>query len=138
MGLKTAGYWLTGSVGLLSDAIESLVNLFGGIMALAMLTIAARPADAYALNPGHSRVMLIPIGIHLDLTGQLPAHDAPTHPDGEEQTERYKPQVRKGRHSARLEDATFGDEQPDESAEYPPDQDRAAESERPHRRLDHH
>lgn len=45
IGLKTAAYWITGSVGLLSDAVESLVNLIGGIMALAMLTIAARPAD---------------------------------------------------------------------------------------------
>jgi cation diffusion facilitator family transporter len=45
IGLKLVAYRLTGSVGLLSDAIESLVNLAGGIMALAMLTIAARPAD---------------------------------------------------------------------------------------------
>ncbi len=45
IGLKTAAYLLTGSVGLLSDAIESLVNLVGGIMALSMLTVAARPAD---------------------------------------------------------------------------------------------
>lgn len=45
IGLKTAAYLITGSVGLLSDAVESLVNLIGGIMALAMLTIAARPAD---------------------------------------------------------------------------------------------
>jgi cation diffusion facilitator family transporter len=45
MGLKTAAYFETGSVGLLSDAIESLVNLFGGLMALAMLTVAARPPD---------------------------------------------------------------------------------------------
>ena len=45
IGLKVVAYRLTGSVGLLSDAIESLVNLVGGIMALAMLTIAARPAD---------------------------------------------------------------------------------------------
>ncbi len=45
IGLKLVAYRLTGSVGLLSDAIESLVNLVGGIMALAMLTIAARPAD---------------------------------------------------------------------------------------------
>jgi cation diffusion facilitator family transporter len=45
MGLKTAAYLITGSVGLLSDAVESLVNLLGGVMALAMLTIAARPAD---------------------------------------------------------------------------------------------
>jgi len=45
IGLKTAAWYLTGSVGLLSDAVESLVNLAGGIMALAMLTVAARPAD---------------------------------------------------------------------------------------------
>jgi cation diffusion facilitator family transporter len=45
IGLKLVAYRLTGSVGLLSDAIESLVNLVGGVMALTMLTIAARPAD---------------------------------------------------------------------------------------------
>jgi cation diffusion facilitator family transporter len=43
--LKAAAYLITDSVGLLSDAIESVVNLVGGIMALAMLTVAARPAD---------------------------------------------------------------------------------------------
>jgi cation diffusion facilitator family transporter len=43
--LKTGAWWVTGSVGLLSDAIESLVNLAGGMMALSMLTIAARPED---------------------------------------------------------------------------------------------
>jgi cation diffusion facilitator family transporter len=37
--------WLTGSVGLLSDALESLVNLVAAILALAMLTLAARPPD---------------------------------------------------------------------------------------------
>lgn len=45
IALKTIAYLLTGSVGLLSDALESLVNLVGALMALAMLTIAARPAD---------------------------------------------------------------------------------------------
>lgn len=45
IGLKTGAYLITGSVGLLSDAVESLVNLIGGVMALAMLTVAARPAD---------------------------------------------------------------------------------------------
>ena len=45
IGLKTTAYFLTGSVGLLSDALESVVNLAGALMALAMLTIAARPAD---------------------------------------------------------------------------------------------
>lgn len=43
--MKSIAYLLTGSVGLLSDAVESIVNLMGAIMALSMLTIAARPAD---------------------------------------------------------------------------------------------
>jgi cation diffusion facilitator family transporter len=46
IALKSAAYFITGSVGLLSDALESLVNLVAAIMALAMLTIAARPPDA--------------------------------------------------------------------------------------------
>lgn len=46
MALKSVAYLLTGSVGLFSDAIESLVNLAGGVMALGMLRIAARPPDA--------------------------------------------------------------------------------------------
>lgn len=45
IALKTTAWWITGSVGLLSDAAESGVNLIGALMALAMLTIAARPAD---------------------------------------------------------------------------------------------
>jgi cation diffusion facilitator family transporter len=43
--LKGWAWWLTGSVGLLSDALESFVNLAGAMMALAMLTLAAMPAD---------------------------------------------------------------------------------------------
>lgn len=43
---KALAWKITGSVGLLSDALESGVNLVGGVMALAMLTVAARPADA--------------------------------------------------------------------------------------------
>jgi cation diffusion facilitator family transporter len=53
IGLKSVAYLLTGSVGLLSDAIESLVNLVGAIVALIMLTVAAQPADddhAYGHN----------------------------------------------------------------------------------------
>ncbi|MDR1888202.1 MAG: cation diffusion facilitator family transporter [Zoogloeaceae bacterium] len=54
IALKTWAWKLTGSVGLLSDALESLVNLAGAVMALWMLTLAAQPADdnhAY----GHSK-----------------------------------------------------------------------------------
>src|SRR5664279_6052944 len=43
--MKSAAWWITGSVGLLSDAMESLVNLASALFALAMVTIAARPAD---------------------------------------------------------------------------------------------
>ncbi len=45
IGLKGTAYWLTGSVGLLADALESFVNLAGATMALLMLTVAARPPD---------------------------------------------------------------------------------------------
>jgi len=45
IGLKVFAYFLTGSIGLLSDALESIVNLVGALMALAMLSISARPAD---------------------------------------------------------------------------------------------
>ena len=54
IALKTVAYYLTGSVGLLSDAMESLVNLVGAGMALGMLTIAARPADESHVY-GHSK-----------------------------------------------------------------------------------
>ena len=43
--LKTGAYWLTGSVGLLSDALESFVNLAAALMALWMLIISERPPD---------------------------------------------------------------------------------------------
>ena len=45
IALKTVAWWITGSVGLLSDAMESLVNLASAIFALVMVSIAARPAD---------------------------------------------------------------------------------------------
>jgi cation diffusion facilitator family transporter len=43
--LKTAAWYITGSVGLLSDAMESFVNLASALFGLAMVTIAQRPAD---------------------------------------------------------------------------------------------
>lgn len=45
LGLKIVAYWMTNSVGMLSDAIESIVNVGAAVMALTMLNIAARPAD---------------------------------------------------------------------------------------------
>ena len=45
ISLKTLAWWLTDSVGLLSDAMESIVNLASAVFALLMVRIAARPAD---------------------------------------------------------------------------------------------
>jgi cation diffusion facilitator family transporter len=44
--LKTLAWWITDSVGLLSDAMESFVNLASAMFALLMVTVARRPADA--------------------------------------------------------------------------------------------
>ena len=45
IGLKSGAWLLTGSVGLLSDAAESVVNLVAAVVALFMLRLAAKPAD---------------------------------------------------------------------------------------------
>ena len=45
ISLKTAAWWITGSVGLLSDALESFVNLAGAAFALWMIVVTERPAD---------------------------------------------------------------------------------------------
>jgi len=53
IGLKGGAYAITGSVGLLSDALESLVNLLAAVIALIALFVAAKPADedhAYGHN----------------------------------------------------------------------------------------
>ena len=52
--LKMASWWLTGSVGLLSDALESLVNLAASIIALISITVAMRPADEEHAH-GHTK-----------------------------------------------------------------------------------
>jgi cation diffusion facilitator family transporter len=54
MGLKLIAWRVTGSVGLLSDALESLVNLGGAVMALLMLRIAVQPPDSDHAY-GHSK-----------------------------------------------------------------------------------
>lgn len=62
IALKFGAYFLTHSVGLLSDAMESFINLAGAAMALAMLTVAARPADedhAY----GHTKAEYFSSGV---------------------------------------------------------------------------
>jgi cation diffusion facilitator family transporter len=45
IGLKLGAYYLTGSVGLFSDAAESVVNLVAAVAALWALTLAVRPPD---------------------------------------------------------------------------------------------
>ncbi|HRO60553.1 MAG TPA: cation diffusion facilitator family transporter [Burkholderiaceae bacterium] len=46
IALKSAAWWLTGSVGFLSDALESLVNIAGASFALLMVSLAQMPPDA--------------------------------------------------------------------------------------------
>ena len=45
IALKAGAWYLTGSVGLLSDAIESIINLIAAVMAMAMLRISILPPD---------------------------------------------------------------------------------------------
>jgi len=45
ISLKLLAYYLTGSVGLFSDALESFVNLIAAVIALFMITLAEKPAD---------------------------------------------------------------------------------------------
>lgn len=54
ISLKMAAYFITGSVGLLSDALESLVNLAAAVLALIVLIFANRPPDAEHAY-GHSK-----------------------------------------------------------------------------------
>lgn len=62
IGLKTVAYLLTGSVGLLSDAAESSVNLVAAIVVLVALHVAARPADDNH-NFGHGKAEYFSAGI---------------------------------------------------------------------------
>src|SRR3954454_10305492 len=62
ISLKTVAWLLTGSVGLLSDAAESVVNLVAAICALIVVRWAARPADeehAY----GHEKADYLSAGV---------------------------------------------------------------------------
>ena len=62
IALKAIAYTLTNSVGFFSDAVESLVNLVVAVLALAMLSLAARPPDeehAY----GHSKAEYFSSGV---------------------------------------------------------------------------
>ncbi len=62
IALKSTAYLLTGSVGLLSDALESGINLAAAVIALVALTIAARPADDEH-NFGHDKAEYFSSGV---------------------------------------------------------------------------
>lgn len=62
IALKTTAFALTGSVGLLSDAMESGVNLVAAVAALVALTVAARPADEQHLY-GYSKAEYFSAGV---------------------------------------------------------------------------
>jgi len=62
IALKSQAYLLTGSVGLLSDAAESLVNLVAAVVALIALHVAAQPADEKH-NFGHGHAEYFSAGI---------------------------------------------------------------------------
>jgi len=60
--LKFAAYFLTGSVGLLSDAVESVVNILAALIALAVLTYASEKPD-HEHNFGHEKAEYFSSGI---------------------------------------------------------------------------
>src|SRR5512143_4245980 len=62
IGLKSGAYLLTGSVGLLSDALESVVNLIAAVVALSMITLAESPADEEH-SFGHSKAEYFSSGV---------------------------------------------------------------------------
>jgi cation diffusion facilitator family transporter len=62
LALKFGAYYVTGSVSLLSDALEALVNLAAGLVALTALTIAEQPADDRHTY-GHDKAEYFSIGV---------------------------------------------------------------------------
>ncbi|MFM7193112.1 MAG: cation diffusion facilitator family transporter, partial [Microcystaceae cyanobacterium] len=62
IGLKLAAFWVTDSVGLLSDALESGVNLLAALVAFWALSLAAKPPDEE--HPfGHSKAEYFSSGL---------------------------------------------------------------------------
>ncbi len=62
IGIKSAAYFITGSVGLFSDALESVVNLLAAAAAYFSLTYAARPADP-THTYGHEKIEFFSSGL---------------------------------------------------------------------------
>lgn len=89
LGLKMLAWWFTGSVALLSDGLESIVNVVAAVVAFAVIGYAAKPADAS--HPfGHHKAeyfsaviegVLIVVAALLIVSEALPAIWAPKLPD---------------------------------------------------------
>ncbi len=62
IGMKGTAYALTGSVGLLSDALESVVNLLAAVTAYFSLLYASRPADS-THTYGHEKIEYLSSGL---------------------------------------------------------------------------
>ncbi|HXQ64085.1 MAG TPA: cation diffusion facilitator family transporter [Steroidobacteraceae bacterium] len=89
LALKSVAFGMTGSIGLMSDALEALVNLAAGLLALTALSIAERPADdghafghekAEYFSTGVEAVLILiaAVGIVWAAAGRL-AHPVPLH-----------------------------------------------------------
>jgi len=64
IGLKAWGYWLTNSVALFSDALESLINLVTAVLAAWMLWLSAQPPDKEH-SFGHDKFEYFSSGLEL-------------------------------------------------------------------------
>ena len=53
LAMKLAAYWMTGSIALYSDALETIVNVAAAVGALIALWVSAQPADANHPYGGH-------------------------------------------------------------------------------------
>jgi cation diffusion facilitator family transporter len=62
MGLKFAGYFVSGSIGLLSDALESVINVVASVLAYLALWYGSRPPDAEHTY-GHEKIAYFSSGI---------------------------------------------------------------------------
>ena len=92
IALKAGAWWMSGSVSLLSDAIEGLVNLVGAVFALLMVSWAAQPPDeghpyghhkAEYFSSGFEGVLIVAAAIAIvGAAGERLFHPAPVHAVG--------------------------------------------------------
>ena len=78
LGLKAVAYWMTGSIALYSDALESTVNVATAIAALIAIRVAARPADANHPYGHHKAEFFSAVfeGVMIILAALLIMHEA--------------------------------------------------------------